>query len=1185
ENLTCYAKASDSEGNALDYSGAWYKDGTFSHNITGWNEAKQSLKVWTINKTVGGSDEEYGEDIAMDSEGNIIITGRTNSYGAGGTDFWTVKFDSHGNYIWGESIGGTSNDYAEGLAIDSNDNIIAAGTTNSFGSSEDFFIVKYNKYGKQIWNETIGGSGEERCYDVATDSDDNIIITGKTNSFGVGVNDNLWIIKYDSSGNQIWNETFGGEDYERGEGIDVDSNNNIIVTGFTTSFGGGGFYVWTVKCDSSGNQIWNKTLGGSGSSSAYDVAVDSNDDIIVGGYNHFSSSYDSWIIKYSSGGSYLWNETLGGSNTDRWYGVAVDSNDNIFAVGESSSFSTAPNVWTAKYDSEGGYLWNKTVGKNNYASQGKGIIVDNEDNPIITGYWSYLSVDDVWLLKYETQFGYEPDEFVSSTLDSSYTSSNDKWSCKVKATDNSIPENEITYNTSSNITILSTPPYFDPDLENQTVAENSQLYYDINCSDADEGETLQYYINDSSKFSIYPGTGLIDWTPNYNDAGVYSYNVTCGDGQTNVSQIFLINVTNTNRLPAVSNLTLNATSANNYASDNLTLYIGNASDEDGESVKNITTWRKSNSPITVLQMPFEGGSLNGNSTGVLDATQDFTGNADVVNATNVAWNSSIGYDGFGAYEFNGADTLINVGTGNNNAFALDEFTLFARVYISNSVNNQIVFSKRASSSSDYDYGLMADAAYNEFRLWISNSTTTYTNANVPNASIAGAYNQWYDVAGTYNGSIAKLYVNGDLKDSSTAVTGNLNKSGKDLIIGSYKKGTEHFNGTIDEVSIYDYALSPEQIKALHNNRTDLIVSNETSVGESWKACVTPNDGLDNGLEVCSDPLVIGAVCGNGLVEFGEDCDGTNLSDETCTTQGYDSGTLSCTAACVFNTSECVSEDGDGNGGGGGGGGGASYDTTTLSDIEFTIGFEGTYEEDDVIKFTYNNQDHTITIEDVDDDQVRITITSTPITLVLVPGIIQRVDLDGNGFDDLLLNLKEINYLGDITLLVKEIPLEAPEQEYPEEGFEPAPSPAPEPEPTPTPEPEEKGFFEQLIDNTILLIVLASMILILAIGVPTAMHFRKKKRKIKKGKEWYYDGKSKGYTPTTIYNSLLKRGWKHDEISNVMQSDINDVDEKVRQVKKEQKKKKKPEEKPKANKNKKSGKKVDKQKKKSKKSKK
>ena len=118
-------------------------------------------------------------------------------------------------------------------------------------------------------------------------------------------------------------------------------------------------------------------------------------------------------------------------------------------------------------------------------------------------------------------------------------------------------------------------------------------------------------------------------------------------------------------------------------------------------------------------------------------------------------------------------------------------------------------------------------------------------------------NEWYYLTAVYNGSNRLFYVNGNLDNSDTK-SGNLAAATGDLGIswGVADNNKGPFNGTIDEVIIYNKSLSEEQIKAIYENKTGLIVSQETNAGDVWQACVTPNDKTQDGDEVCSNNLTI-----------------------------------------------------------------------------------------------------------------------------------------------------------------------------------------------------------------------------------------------------------------------------------------------------------------------------------------
>ena len=153
-------------------------------------------------------------------------------------------------YEWNRTWGGALSDYGEAVAVDSSDNIYLAGYTATFGAGDnDMVLVKYNNHGLQLWNRTWGGILYDRGDGVAVDSFDNVYLGGYTANFGAGDTD-MVLVKYDSYGVQLWNRTWGGILYDRGDGVAVDSFDNVYLGGYTANFGAGETDMVLVKYDS-----------------------------------------------------------------------------------------------------------------------------------------------------------------------------------------------------------------------------------------------------------------------------------------------------------------------------------------------------------------------------------------------------------------------------------------------------------------------------------------------------------------------------------------------------------------------------------------------------------------------------------------------------------------------------------------------------------------------------------------------------------------------------------------------------------------------------------------------------------------------------------------------------------------------------------------------------------------------
>jgi len=208
--------------------------------------------------TFGGNGPDLAVSLQETSDGGFILAGNTRSFGAGDYDVYLVKTDVSGNHIWSQTFGGSALDEAHSVQETLDGGFILAGISNSFGAGDyDGYLVKTDASGNEIWSQTFGGNNEDNINSVGETSDGSLILAGGTRSFGVAPGySNMYLVKTDASGNEIWSQTFGGSDDDHIESFEETSDGGFILVGRTYSYGAGSGDMYLVKTDSQGNRIF-----------------------------------------------------------------------------------------------------------------------------------------------------------------------------------------------------------------------------------------------------------------------------------------------------------------------------------------------------------------------------------------------------------------------------------------------------------------------------------------------------------------------------------------------------------------------------------------------------------------------------------------------------------------------------------------------------------------------------------------------------------------------------------------------------------------------------------------------------------------------------------------------------------------------------------------------------------------
>ena len=277
--------------------------------------------------TIGGVGDDLLNSLMPTEDGGYILGGNSDSgpsgdkteFCIGNDDYWIVKIDSLGTIQWQNTIGGSSQDQLNSIKQTSDEGYILGGWSNSNTSGDKT---------ENNWDTTL-------------------------------ITSDYWIVKIDSSGNIQWQNTIGGSNADILHSIQQTADGGYILGGYSNSdFSGdktensmGGFDYWLVKTDSTGNILWQKTFGGSGYDYLYSVQPTTDGGYILGGYSWsgisgnkteslwdtiVQASGDYWIIKTDEFGNIKWQNDIGGSNND-WSNFILQSIDGGYILNGNSN--------------------------------------------------------------------------------------------------------------------------------------------------------------------------------------------------------------------------------------------------------------------------------------------------------------------------------------------------------------------------------------------------------------------------------------------------------------------------------------------------------------------------------------------------------------------------------------------------------------------------------------------------------------------------------------------------------------------------------------------------------------------------------------------------------------------------------------------------------------------------------
>lgn len=369
-------------------------------------EAQTVSSLWY--RTFGGGDHDGGRSVVEVSTGGYACVGFTESSGAGSSDVWLVRTADDGSPLWTQTYGDIEYDSGFSIQEVAAGGFIILGETSNYGlGGRDWFLIRVSSDGTFLWGHAYGRFYDDEVGSIIEVSGGDLALVGSIRAFGSHFDDaDVWIMRTDYLGYEIWNYTHGGKFHDRGEDVIEVNAGGFAFVGTTYSYGAGDADVYLLRTEANGNLLWSRTYGSSGYETGQAVIeVSTGGFAIVGDVSPYGvNTRNMLLIRTDAFGNHLWNQTYGGSNYDGGYSLIEVSTGGFALVGNCQSYGAgARDLWIVRTDIDGTVLWNQTFGGVN-ADQGLSIIQVSSSDFVVLGTTSSYGggANDLWLLQVTT---------------------------------------------------------------------------------------------------------------------------------------------------------------------------------------------------------------------------------------------------------------------------------------------------------------------------------------------------------------------------------------------------------------------------------------------------------------------------------------------------------------------------------------------------------------------------------------------------------------------------------------------------------------------------------------------------------------------------------------------------------------------------------------------------------------
>lgn len=310
--------------------------------------------IWT--KIYGTTSYDVAYKVIQTSDGGYAFCGVSDGNPI------LIKMNSSGDTLWTKQYLSTySHAMAHALQQTSDGGFILAGEVSITFGNVDFMLMKTDLAGNLQWSRMFGGSGLERAYSVFEINSSGYILSGFSESFSF-MSDEVYVVRTDLSGNLLWSKIYGGNGNDIPYCMAKVKDGGYVLAGLSTSFNGNNNQdIYVIRIDSSGNLIWSKDYNYGVFDYAYSISQTNDNGFIVSGGTDGAGYYPPYLLKINYSGDTMWSKTI---DTNHIAYCAIQTNDNGFAILASKCDTTGCGLSLIKTDNLGNACLQKSIHPN-----------------------------------------------------------------------------------------------------------------------------------------------------------------------------------------------------------------------------------------------------------------------------------------------------------------------------------------------------------------------------------------------------------------------------------------------------------------------------------------------------------------------------------------------------------------------------------------------------------------------------------------------------------------------------------------------------------------------------------------------------------------------------------------------------------------------------------------------------